>query len=121
MTGGYAWPTAQDQIRASLIGLRRTYPVASIWYGETTESWWAAVPGWTRLLEAPDPGGLLRALAEVAVAQSASARPDGSWCRPAAPEPERVVWTERTPRRHTARDGGLVGWLLGPVPAGALR
>lgn len=127
MTPPYTWPLTGERIRAAITAMHRTYPDASIWYGSVTGSWWAILPGWDQLLEARDPIRLARLLGDVSVSRHVQPaappdRGDGSWR--AAPQPPAgpLVWTQSAPHRHRAdREGGLFGWLLSPMTAGATR
>ncbi|MFC6885401.1 hypothetical protein [Actinomadura yumaensis] len=57
-------PTPAAIRAATARGLQEQFPGVRAWYGESTKSWWALVPGrdGPRLLEAPTPQGLRDAI-----------------------------------------------------------
>jgi len=55
-------------IMAEAAGLRRKYPGAAVWFGEETQTWWAALPG------ASDASDLINARSATALDHSLAAR-----------------------------------------------
>jgi hypothetical protein len=55
-------PGGWEAMSAGITGLRMAFPGTTIWWGHQTRAWWAALPGATGLVNAPDQGRLRRML-----------------------------------------------------------
>jgi anti-sigma regulatory factor (Ser/Thr protein kinase) len=62
-----------DAVLADITVLREAFPGTTIWWGQRTQTWWAALPGAidaSALISSPTRGGLSQALADVYAAMS---------------------------------------------------
>jgi len=88
-----AAPGGPDAAIASNTMIRKAFPGTSIWWGQLTKAWWAAVPGSTnvhRLISAPTRGSLIQSLVRTYPRAAGDGKGAGSRWRSGTVDPNRL-------------------------------